>query len=194
MSVFRFTFDWFHSILKVLAISWAFYPPFSKGLSLFNYLKYTWLVRRHFWFYFWLISRQFWKNRQFQNTRDWFHHFGIFIAYTDYRRSILQSVVYPAFLRSFLKGLVCYYLEEHSILVYNNGGVSTIGVSHTLWVIQLSRFYNLIGVHHRVFWIFLGHTTIEVLMFMHYPTSWEMFTKGLRFYNNGKQTMVVCEP
>ena len=62
--------------MNVSAISSAFYPPFSKVLSLFNYLKYTWLVRRHFLFYFWLISRQFWKKRQFKKTHNWF--LGIF--------------------------------------------------------------------------------------------------------------------
>ena len=33
------------------------------------------------------------------------------------RQSILERLVKSAFLRSLLKGLVCYHLEEHSILV-----------------------------------------------------------------------------
>ena len=46
--------------------------------------------------------------------------------------------------------------------------LSAIGVFQALWVIPMSRFYNLMGV---TTWIFIGHITIEVLLYLHYPTS-----------------------
>ena len=62
-------------------------------------------------------------------------------------------------------------MEEHSILIYNNGGVSTIGASQTLWVIQLSRFYNLMGVTTDLFRSYhyevLGHDAYHPAMYIH---------------------------
>ena len=73
-------------------------------------------------------------------------------------------------------------MEEHSILVYNNGGVSTIVVSQTLWVIQLSRFYNLMGVTTDLFRSYhyevLGHDAYHPAMYIHliYVSTFSFFT------------------
>ena len=50
------------------------------------------------------------------------HHIGLQAYFVqiviDYRQSILQGVVESAFRRRLLKGLICCYSVEHSILVY----------------------------------------------------------------------------
>ena len=65
--------------------------------------------------------------------------------------------------------------------------------------IYIVVFLNYMGIVifilcFRGFTNFLGQIIVEVLLYLHYRTSSEMFSKDFRFKKNAKQTIVVCPP